>query len=69
MTKRKRGLYCHWFEILGLDNRGNETVFIIPLTCKTYAQAIKYWNKTWGKSCKAKLLRNSKPINTKITLA
>lgn len=69
MTKRKGGIYCHWFEVLGLDRNGNKTVFIIPFECKTYAQAIKYWNKIWGKDCKAEILRNAKPLNTKITLA
>ncbi len=64
MTKRKRGIYSHWFEVLGFDMHGQETVFLIRyFHAKTYAQAIEYWNKTFGKYNKAELLRNANPYN------
>lgn len=69
MTKRKGGFYTHSFEILGTDEYGRATTFIIPHSCKTYAQAIKYWAKIWGKKCKAELLRNSKPFDNRIAHA
>lgn len=69
MTKRKGGFYTHAFEVLGTDSLGRETTFIIPHTCKTYAQAVLYWKNIWGKTCKAELLRNSRPLDNNLAHA
>ncbi len=70
MNKRKKGIYGQWFEVLGINEKGDKTWFLIYYNqAKTYPQAVKFWNETWGKKCKALLLRNSHPFNETLALA
>lgn len=67
MKKRKGGCYTERFIVEGLDERGRETRFVIfPSQAKTYPQAVRFWNKTWGKTCKAFILRNSEPLSNNL---
>lgn len=64
MTKSKQGLYAQWFTVIGYNKRGNICHFLIYANqAKTYAQAVKFWNKTWGSTCKALVLRNAEPYS------
>ena len=70
MTKRKSGIYAQWYHILGLDERGNKCSFLIyPQQAKNYAQAVRFWNATWGKTCKAFYLVNAEPFDNNLMLA
>ena len=70
MTKRKAGIYAQWFEVFGLNEKGQECCFLIRHhQAKNYAQAVRYWKKTWGKKCKAFYLRNAEPFDDRLTLA
>ena len=71
MTKRKPGIYAQWFTIDGLNKNGNFCTYLIYWDqAKTYAQAIRFWNKQWGQyGDKAFILRNSDPFNENSFLA
>jgi len=69
-SKRKPGIYAQWFEVVGLNNNGHRTIFLIYSNqAKTYAQAEKFWNKMWGKDCTAFYLRNAEPFSEHLLLA
>ena len=64
MTKRKSGVYAQWFSVDGINEKGQQCVFAIYHNqAKTYAQAVRFWNKSWGKTCKAFVLKNANPIS------
>ena len=70
MSKRKGGIYAQWFEVFGLNAKGEECWFLIYQNqAKNYAQAVRFWNEKWGKNCKAFYLRNAEPFDNRITLA
>lgn len=64
MRKRKPGIYGQWFTVRGLDERGIECWFLIYYDqAKNYAQAVRFWNRTWGQKCKAFYLENAEPFD------
>lgn len=66
MTKRKGGFYAQWFNVFGLNEKGENCTFAIYYhQAKNYAQAVRFWNKHWGKKCKAFFLVNAEPYNPK----
>jgi len=70
MSKRKPGIYAQWFEVFGINEKGKECRFLIYANqAKTYPQAVRFWNKTWGKTCKAFYLRNATPYANILALA
>ena len=70
MKKRKGGIYAQWFEVFGLDAKGRECWFLIYYNqAKNYTQAVRFWNETWGKTCKAFYLRNAQPFNNDYLIA
>lgn len=67
MTKRKPGIYAQWFEVIGINENGKPCCFLIySEQAKNYAQAVRFWKKTWGKKCKALFLRNAEPYQLSI---
>jgi len=69
MSKRKPGMYCDWYIIEGLRD-GHRCLFLISWEqASNYAQAVRYWKRTWGKKYKAILLRNSEPMSDNLILA
>ena len=69
MTKRKPGVYCQWFTIQGINEAGHNCSFLIYYSqAKTYAQAIRFFNRSWPK-CKGLVLRNSEPVDDRLALA
>ena len=64
MEKRKGGIYAQWFEIVGFKN-GRKTTFIIYRSqASNYAQAVRFFNETWGHlKMKCLTLRNAEPYN------
>jgi hypothetical protein len=63
-TKRKSGCYAQWFTVVGINERGQNCYFhIMKEQGDTYKKAIDFWNKTWGKNCKAFYIQNSEPFN------
>jgi len=71
MQKRKAGIYAQWFSIDGLSGGKRTTYLIYANQAKTYAQAVRFWNKTWGgrNGNKAFVLRNAEPYNPSSYLA
>jgi len=70
MSKRKGGIYAQWFEVFGLNEKGQECWFLIYHNqAKNYAQAVRFWKATWGKKCKAFYLRNAEPFDDRLALA
>ena len=70
MSKRKCGIYAQWFEVSGLNEKGQECWFLIYHNqAKNYAQAVRFWKATWGKKCKAFYLQNAEPFNDILALA
>lgn len=70
MSKRKCGIYAQWFEVFGLNEKGQECCFLIYYNqAKNYAQAVRFWKATWGKKCKAFCLRNAEPFDDRLALA
>jgi hypothetical protein len=70
MSKRKSGIYAQWFEVLGLNEKGQKCSFLIYYNqAKNYAQAVRFWEITWGKKCKAFLLKNAEPYNNNLSIA
>ena len=70
MTKRKAGIYSQWYVVDGLNEKGIETSFLIYHEhANTYAEAVRFWNKTWGDKCTAFVLRNSMPYSSNLLLA
>lgn len=69
MQKRKPGIYAQWFVIKGLNNGQPTTYLIFPHQAKTYAQAVRFWRKTWGNNPrnKAFVLKNAEPFNESIS--
>lgn len=62
MNKRKGGIYAQWFVVFGINEKGMECCFLIYRNqAKNYAQAVRFWNETWGKNCRAFYLRNAEP--------
>lgn len=62
MEKRKPGIYCQWFEVDGMNKNGRRCKFIIYYhQAKNYAQAVRFWRKTWGDACTAFALYNATP--------
>jgi hypothetical protein len=69
-SKRKPGIYSQWFAVEGLNEKGQQTTFLIGYNqAKTYKKAVEFWNKNWGNKCKAFVLRNCEPINDCIKYA
>lgn len=67
MTKRKSGLYAQWYVVRGLDARGELCDFLIfSNQAKNYAQAVRFWEKMWGKTCTAFSLHNADPFSDHI---
>lgn len=49
MEKRKPGIYAQWYEVFAEPKEGDRHVFLIFADqAKNYAQAVRFWNKTWG---------------------
>lgn len=71
MQKRKAGIYAQWFVIEGISKKGSTLFLIYANQAKTYPQAVRFWNETWGKdkSNKAFILRNAEPYDAKMYLA
>lgn len=71
MEKRKPGIYAQWYNILGRNLRGQLCHYLIyPNQAKTYAQAVRFFNETWGKNGHiAYELRNSEPFEDILSLA
>lgn len=70
MSKRKSGIYAQWFEIFGINDKGEKCWFLIYYNqAKNYAQAIRFYNKNWGKRYQAIFLRNAEPIDEKFAMA
>jgi len=71
MEKRKGGIYAQWYTIEGRNPKGNRVSYLIyPQQAKTYAQAVQFFNKTWGKDGHIGLvLRNSEPYSNDYCLA
>lgn len=70
MTKRKNGIYSQWYEVFGIDEKGDECWYLIfQEQANTYAKAVKYWNEKWGKNNKAIYLRNAEPYNNQLAIA
>lgn len=64
MTKREAGIYAQWYEVRGLNADGYPCWFLIYKSqARTYPQAVRYWNRVYGKKCKAFYLRNSSPFS------
>jgi hypothetical protein len=64
MEKRKPGIYAQWYEVFAEPKEGDRHVFLIFADqAKNYAQAVRFWNKTWGKKYKALYLINAEPFN------
>ena len=69
-SKRKPGIYAQWYEIFGINEKDERCWFLIYKNqAKTYTQAVKFWNKTWGNKCKAIFLRNAEPFDNKLAIA
>ena len=71
MRKRKPGIYAHWFVVEGLSKGKRTTYLIYAKQAKNYAQAVIFWNKTWGsgEGNKAFVLRNAEPYHHELYLA
>lgn len=70
MEKRKGGIYAQWFEVFGLNEKGQPCWFLIYYhQAKNYAQAVRFWKKVWGKQNQAIFLRNAEPMDDTLTLA
>jgi len=72
MEKRKGGIYAQWFEVFGLNEKGQECWFLIYRNqAKNYAQAVKFWKKTWGgrNGNKSFVLRKANPFDESLMLA
>ena len=71
MQKRKAGIYIQWFIIEGLSGGKRTTYSIYANQAKNYAQAVRFWNKTWGgrNGNKAFILRNAEPYDQSLCLA
>jgi hypothetical protein len=68
MTKRKPGIYSQAYMVMGLDSKGIETTFLIGFEhAKNYAQAVRFWKKTWGNKCKAFYLKNTEPLGDSLS--
>ena len=64
MTKRKPGIYAQWFEVIGINENGQNCCFLIYHSqAKNYAQAVRFWTKMWGSKYNAILLRNADPLD------
>ena len=67
MAKRKKGVYAQWFEVIGINEKGKQCCFLIYSDqARNYAQAVRFWNQTWGEKCKALYLRNAEPYPASI---
>lgn len=70
MEKRKPGIYAQLFEVVGVNEKGSKCLFLIFADqAKNYAEAVRFWNKTWGKKCKALYLINAEPFNLNLNIA
>jgi len=70
MSKRKSGIYAQWYVVIGLNPLGERCNFLIFYhQANTYAQAVKFWNKTWGEKCKAFYLINAEPFSDSMAQA
>ena len=64
MTKRKPGIYAQWFVVFGINEKGDETHFLIyHHQAKNYSQAVRFWKDRWGKTCTAHYLKNAEPFS------
>jgi hypothetical protein len=64
MSKFKPGIYAQRYVVLGEDEKGRICHFMIYRDqAKNYAQAVRFWNRAWGKKCKAFVLRNAEPMS------
>ncbi len=70
MQKFKPGIYAQRYVVSGKDEKGRNCDFVIyHHQAKNYAQAVGFWNKTWGKRCRAFLLRNAEPYSHELCKA
>lgn len=70
MEKRQPGIYAQWFVVFGVNENGRECKFLIYRNqAKNYAQAVRFWNETWGKKAEALYLKNADPFDNKSFLA
>ena len=70
MEKRKPGIYTNWYIVEAKDRIGCRVIFAINKDqAKTYAQAVNFWNREWGKFYTATLLRSAKPLPCNIQSA
>lgn len=70
MSKRKPGIYAHWFEVCGTDSSGGLIYFhIYENQAKNYVQAVRFWKSRWGRTHTAIWLRNAPPFSDKLAYA
>ena len=69
-SRRKPGVYAQWYEVFGKNSKGETCWFLIYKNqAKTYNQAVKFWNKTWGHNSKAFFIRNAQPFDNTLLIA
>lgn len=71
MSKRKKGIYAQWFVVDGLNKKRQQCTFLISFNqAKNYAQAVRFFNETWGiKGCVGIVLRNTEPASDSLIFA
>jgi len=71
MEKRKSGIYAQWYNIVGINLKGKRCYYLIyPNQAKTYAQAVRFFNKVWGSKGHIGLeLSNAEPFDNNLCLA
>ena len=71
MEKRKGGIYAQWYNIVGINLEGKTCNYLIYKNqAKTYAQAVRFFNKVWGSKGYIGLeLSNAEPFDDSLCLA
>ena len=69
-SKIKPGVYSESFNVYGYNEKGAKCVFSIYYNqAKTYKEAKEFWQKTWGKRCKAIYLTRAEPFSSYLSNA